>query len=81
MLGKVTSIYLSDEEAAELKKFCEENNCTQYAVIKTAMKEMISKRIKNITETKPEQDEVEDEKPKEDSVRKQFLRLLREEGF
>ena len=43
-MGKVTTIYLTDEEVIELKKFCEDNNCTQYSAIKTALREILSKR-------------------------------------
>jgi hypothetical protein len=42
-MGKLTSIYLTDEEFAELKKFCEENQCSQYSAIKTAVRELVSK--------------------------------------
>ena len=40
-MGKVTSIYLSDEEVTELKKFCEKNQCSQYAVLKMALRELL----------------------------------------
>lgn len=42
-MGKIVSIYLTDEEHAELKKFCEENQCTQYSALKTALRELVSR--------------------------------------
>jgi hypothetical protein len=45
-MGKITSIYLTDEEAAELKKFCEENQCTQYSALKAVLRELLSKPMK-----------------------------------
>jgi hypothetical protein len=50
-MGKITSIYLNDEETTELKKFCEENACSQYKAIKIAMKELFSKQTNKQTET------------------------------
>jgi Holliday junction resolvase len=49
-MGKVTSIYLTDEEIAELKKFCNENQCTQYLALKTAISELLSKPVKRTSE-------------------------------
>jgi len=45
-MGKITSIYLTDKELGELKKFCEENQCTQYSALKTALRELTSKPVK-----------------------------------
>lgn len=45
-MGKITSIYLTDEEAAQLKEFCEDNKCTQYSALKSALKELLSKPAK-----------------------------------
>jgi len=42
-MGKITSIYLTDGEAKKLEKFCEENQCTQYSALKTALKELLLK--------------------------------------
>ena len=42
-MGKITSIYLTDEESKELQKFCEENQCTQYNALKTALRELLFK--------------------------------------
>ena len=54
-MGKITSIYLTDEEAVELKKFCEDNQCTQYSALKSAIKEIISKSVRDDQqETAPE---------------------------
>ena len=45
-MGKITSIYLTDEEAKRLEKFCDENQCTQYSALKIALQELISKPLK-----------------------------------
>jgi len=42
-MGKITSIYLTDGEAKKLEKFCEENQCTQYSALKTALRELLLK--------------------------------------
>jgi hypothetical protein len=44
-VAKIVTIYLSDEEARELQEFCNENQCTQYSALKTAVKELLSKPI------------------------------------
>ena len=45
-MGKMTSIYVTDEEAVELKKFCEDNQCTQYSALKSARREIVSKSVR-----------------------------------
>jgi len=52
-MGKITSIYLTDEESMKLKKFCNENQCTQYSVLKTALKELLSKPIEETEKNPP----------------------------
>lgn len=56
-MGKLATIYLSDEEARTLTRFCEENRCTQYSAIKIAIRELTAERAKSNTEktTKTEQ--------------------------
>jgi len=49
-MGKVASIYLTDEEIAELKKFCNENQCTQYLALKTALNELLYRPVKRTDE-------------------------------
>jgi len=44
-VAKIVTIYLSDEEARELKTFCEENTCTQYSALKTAVKQLLFKSV------------------------------------
>lgn len=44
-IGKVVTIYLSDEEAQDLKNFCDENQCTQYSALKTAVKQLLHKSL------------------------------------
>ncbi|MCW4037875.1 MAG: hypothetical protein NWF13_03970 [Candidatus Bathyarchaeota archaeon] len=59
-MGKVTSIYLTDEEASELKRFCEENQCTQYSAIKTGLRELLAKpktESKEVNQTDEEERE------------------------
>jgi len=46
MMGKITSIYLTEDEAKQLEKFCEENECTQYSALKTALRELLLKPVK-----------------------------------
>ena len=55
-MGKITSIYLTDEESIELKKFCDENQCTQYSALKTALRELLSKPIQKTEEENEEKD-------------------------
>ena len=56
-MGKITSIYLTDKEVVELKKFCEENQCTQYSAMKTALRELTSKPVKEKSPTITPQNE------------------------
>ena len=42
-MAKVITIYLSGEEVKALEKFCDKNNCSQYATLKTALKELLYK--------------------------------------
>jgi hypothetical protein len=41
-MGKITSIYLTDEEASELESYCEEHQCSQYSVLKNALRDFLS---------------------------------------
>ena len=87
-MGKITSIYLTEEEAMQLEKFCEENQCTQYSALKTALREMVSRPIKEEEtstveerETAPQsevKEETEETENKEE-IRKRNLRKLLEE--
>jgi len=42
-IGTIVTIYLSNEEARDLQDFCDENQCTQYSALKTAVKQLLSK--------------------------------------
>ena len=53
-MGKIVTIYLSDEEARELRSFCDENQCTQYSALKTAVKQILSKPMQWEEEDVPE---------------------------
>ena len=88
-MGKITSIYLTDEEHKELEKFCEENQCTQYSALKTALKELLYKPIEKTEETivskeqnmkKSEAIEVieKDEENSDESMLKQLVEALRQ---
>jgi Holliday junction resolvase len=44
-MGKIVTIYLSDQEVHDLKEFCEENRCTQYSALKTAVKQLLFEPI------------------------------------
>ena len=62
-MGKIVTIYLSDEEARELKEFCDENQCTQYSALKAAVKQILSKPTQREEEDVPEDiiDETQEE--------------------
>ncbi len=83
-MGRITSIYLSDEEAKQLKRLCEDNQCTQYSALKAAIRELLSMPIEEET-TVPEarvtaqQSEVakETEKTKQSERRNDLLLRLR----
>lgn len=47
-MGKVVTIYLSDEEARSLKGFCDENRCTQYSALKTAVKQLLHRPVESV---------------------------------
>ena len=49
-MGKVITIYLSDEEARSLKGFCDENRCTQYSALKTAVKQLLYSLVESVYE-------------------------------
>ena len=61
-MGKLTSIYLTDKEVAELKKFCNENQCTQYSALKTALRELLSKPVKEAVDSEAVEKEQAQEK-------------------
>ena len=84
-MGKITSIYLTDGEAKQLEKFCEENQCTQYSALKTALRELLSTPIKEEEsstleerETSPQSEVVEEteETKRKEEIRKANLRKL-----
>ena len=90
VLGKMVSLYLSDREARDLRAFCDENQCTQYNALKTAVnnllyqpkiieekdyQEPIEENTEMLVEIQ-ESDEIEEESPVDVSFR--ILDLLRE---
>ena len=44
-MGKIVTIYLSNDEARRLQEFCDANKCTQYSALKTAVKQILSEPI------------------------------------
>lgn len=88
-MGKITTIYLTDKENAELKKFCDENQCTQYSALKTALRELLNQpliereeenpTLQEDTNAKDSQDDVETEEDRQAETKKSgLLQLLRE---
>jgi len=49
-MGKVVTLYLSDEETRHLKDFCDENQCTQYSALKTAVRQLIYRPLESYEE-------------------------------
>ena len=47
-MGKVVTIYLYDEETRGLKDFCDENQCTQYSALKTAVRQLLYSPLSSI---------------------------------
>ena len=67
-MGKIVTIYLTDDEARELKTFCDENQCTRYSALKTAVKQILSQPLQckeeetqDIIEENQEEDIIIDE--------------------
>ena len=58
VMGKMVSVYLTDNEANDLRRFCENHGCTQYSVLKTALHELLSKPIE-LKEKKADNDQSE----------------------
>ena len=80
-------MYLTDEEHEKLKKFCEENQCTQYSALKTALRELVSKQSnarnedpRISTESGTAQSDSAPEKPEGASVLRRLLRSTRDES-
>ena len=76
-MGKIVTVYLTDEEASELKQFCEENQCSQYSVMKTALKEILFKPVK---ETVEEPFQIEEEVPEGEAPENETLEKDSEDG-
>ena len=67
LVGKVVTIYLSDEEARDLKGFCDENRCTQYSALKTAVKQLLYRPVESAFEDTWVEDTSNDEDQEEDT--------------
>jgi len=79
-MGRITSLYLTDDESAELKKFCDENQCTQYSALKAALRELLSKPLNKGEETPITEETINTQsiKQKEESKQTSEERLLLE---
>ena len=66
-MGKVVTIYLSDDEARSLKGFCDENRCTQYSALKTAVKQLLYRPVESVYGETLERDTSEDGAQEEDT--------------
>jgi Holliday junction resolvase len=65
-LGKIVTIYLSDDEARDLKEFCDESRCTQYSVLKTAVRQLLYRPVQ-VEEEGPQEIVEEPEETLEDT--------------
>ena len=66
-MGKVVTIYLSVEEASSLKGFCDENRCTQYSALKTAVKQLLYRPLEAVYGDTGVKDKSVDEGQEEDT--------------
>ena len=76
-MGKIVTIYLTDEETKSLTRFCEENSCSQYTAIKTGLKELLNKPIPKETTT-GEQEKTKADQPTETATEKPEPSALRD---
>ena len=81
-MGKIVTVYLTDEETKSLTRFCEENGCSQYTAIKTGLRELLSRPIPKETTTEEQEKTKTDpstgtatEKPKPSTIRDIVQRL------
>ena len=59
-MGKIVTIYLSDDEARDLKEFCNESQRTQYSALKTAVRQLLYRPVR-VEEKRPQEIEEEPE--------------------
>jgi hypothetical protein len=71
-LGKIVTIYLSDDEARDLREFCDESRCTQYSVLKTAVRQLLYRPVQTEEEMPIEIDE-EPEELQEEPIEEDIL--------
>jgi hypothetical protein len=82
-MGKVVTIYFSDEEAQDLKDFCDENRCTQYSALKTAVKQLLHKPLisfENVSEDIIENHQVDIDDPIDEIEDSKYDETLEEES-
>ena len=76
-MGKIVTIYLSEDEARDLKEFCDESRCTQYSVLKTAVRQLLYRPVlveeEGPQEVIEEPEEVYEEPPEEDELKEEFI--------
>ena len=80
-MGKITSIYLTENEVKQLEKFCEENECTQYSALKTALRELLHKPTEEneaptVEEEEIAEDSAEAEKSEKAEKERRILKRL-----
>ena len=71
-MGKIVTIYLSDDEARDLKEFCDESQCTQYSALKTAVRQMLYRPVQS-EEDEPQEIEEEPEETLEESTEESII--------
>jgi 3-methyladenine DNA glycosylase AlkD len=88
-MGKITSIYLTPEEDAALRAYCDKHGCTPHSVIKAGLHWMLEEIKKHddvdltrALEEKKSQDQKPSETKRKSDLEKfdlaQLLKLLRE---
>ncbi len=66
-MGKIVTIYLTDEEAKSLTRFCEENSCSQYSAIKTGLRDLLNRPVTK--EATPAQEQRNDASSRDESLK------------
>ena len=86
-MGKMTSIYLTDEEASDLETYCEENQCSQYSVLKIALREFLyNANVESLEENVEQEENSEEQSEQEEEHQKrkeeiaEFIRRLLDTG-
>ena len=75
-MGKLTSVYLTPEEDAALRAYCDKHGCTPHSVIKAGLHWMLEEIQKHETAEPAESKKAQEVKPS--PTRKMLAELLRE---